>query len=59
MSGAIGGKSRAVIVGGCHHYASGALNCCTDRRNWMNILAQTNGVGGETCQELNWRRTSI
>lgn len=45
MSEAVGEKSCDVIAGGCHHYASGALNCCTDRRNRMNILTQTNEGG--------------
>lgn len=56
---AIEDKIHVVIEEGCHHYASGALHCCTDRRNRMNILTQTNRVGGETCQELNCRRTPI
>lgn len=53
MSGAVGEKSCDVIAGGCHHYASGALNCCTDRRNRMNILTQTN-EGGKTRPARNW-----
>lgn len=55
MSGVVREKSRSVVAGGCHHYASAALNCCTDRRNQMNILTQTKG-GKKTCrQELNRR----
>lgn len=41
MVGGVGKKSHDVIAGGCHHYASGALNYCTDRRQQMNTLAQT------------------
>lgn len=41
MVGGVGKESHDVIAGGCHHYASGALNCCTDRRQRMNTLAQT------------------
>lgn len=55
MSGAVGEKSCYVIAGGCHHYASGALNCCTGRRNRMNILTQTNGGrGGRKRPAKNW-----
>lgn len=31
-------RGNDVILGGCHHYASGVLNCCTDRQQRMNAL---------------------
>lgn len=31
-------KRHDVISGGCQHYASSALNCCTDKRQQMNTL---------------------
>lgn len=32
------GKRNDVFPGGCHHYASGALNRCTDRKQGRNTF---------------------